>query len=99
MKSVACWGLRKQLQDSASEVLSEENFNTHNLPLKQIEDQLSRERIQRDAFVVRPISSLWFGSGVERGAEVIATATPVNESKTWDLFNQILLIVFPEKTG
>jgi hypothetical protein len=87
------------LQDSASEVLSEENFNTHNLPLKQIEDQLSRGRIQRDAFVVRPISSLWFGSGVERGAEVIATATAVNESKTWDLFNQVILIVFPEKTG
>jgi hypothetical protein len=85
------------LQDSASEVLSEENFNTHNLPLKQIEDQLSRGRIQKDAFVVRPISSLWFGSGVERGAEVIATAASVNESKQWHLLGQIPLILTSEK--
>jgi hypothetical protein len=87
------------LQDFASEVLSEENFNTHNLPVNEIQDKVSRGRIQRDAFVVRPISSLWFRSGIERGTEVIATATPVNESKEWHLFNQVQLIVIPEKRG
>jgi hypothetical protein len=87
------------LQDSASEVLSEENFNTNNLPVNQVEDQMSRRRIQRDAFVVRPVSSLWFGSSIERRAEVIATAAPVNESKEWHLFNQVLLILSPEKMG
>jgi hypothetical protein len=87
------------LQDFASEVLSEEYFNTHNLPVNQVENQLSRRRIQRDAFVIRPVSSLWFGSSIERGAEVITTAAPVNESKEWHLFNQVQLIVIPEKCG
>jgi hypothetical protein len=87
------------LQYSASEVFSEENFNTHNLPVNQVENQMSRGRIQRDAFVIRPVSSLWFGSGVERRAEVITTAAPVNESKEWHLFNQVQLIVMPQKCG
>jgi hypothetical protein len=60
---------------------------------------MTRRWIQRNAFVVRPVSSLWFGSGIERGAEVIATATPVNESKEWHLFNQVLLILSLEKMG
>jgi hypothetical protein len=85
------------LQDSASEVLSEENFNTHNLSVNQVENQMSRGRIQRDAFVVWPVRFLWFWSSIERGAEVITTAAPVNESKEWHLFNQVQLIVIPEK--
>lgn len=97
MKSLACWGLRKKLQDSTSEVLSEENFNAHNLPVNQVEDQMSRGWIQGDAFVVQPVSSLWFGSGVERGAEIIATATPVNQAKQWYLLGQIPLILTSEK--
>ena len=101
LEEVACSAeaLRKHLQDSASEVLSEENFNTHNLPVNQVEDELSRRRIQRDTFVVRPVSSLWFGSGIERGAEVILTATPVNEWKSWYLLGQISLILTSEKRG
>jgi len=98
-KSLVYWSLREKLQDSASEILSEENLNTNNLPVDEVEDQMSRRRIQRDAFVVRPVSSLWFGSGVERGAEVIATATPVNESKQWYLLGQIPLILTSEKRG
>jgi len=87
------------LQDSVSEVISEENFNGNNLPVNEVEDQMSRGRIQRDAFVVWPVSSLWFGSGVEHGAEVIATATPVNESKQWYLLGQIPPILTSEKRG
>ena len=87
------------MQDSASEVLSEENFNAHNFPVDKVEDQLSGGRIQREAFVVQPVRSLWFGSGVERGAEVIAAATPVNESKPWYLLGQISLMLTTEKRG
>jgi hypothetical protein len=87
------------LQDSASEVLSEENFNAHNLPVNEVEDQMSRGRIQREAFVVRPARSLWFGSSIERGAEVITTAAPVNEPKQWYLLGQIPLMLTSEKRG
>lgn len=84
-------------QDSASDILSEGNFNAHNFPVNKVEDQLSGGRIQREAFVVRPVRSLWFGSGVERGAEVIAAATPVNESKPWSVLGQITLMLISEK--
>jgi len=91
------WSLRKQLQDSASEALSEENFNAHNFPVNEVEDQLPEGRIQREAFVAQPVSSLWFWSSVERGAEVIATATPVNESEQWYLLDEIPLILTYKK--
>ena len=55
--------------------------------------------IQSDAFVVRPVCPFRFVSRVECRAEVIATATPVNESKEWHLFKQILLILIPEQRG
>ena len=87
------------MQDSVSEVISEENFNGNNLPVNEVEDQMSRGRIQRDAFVVWPISSLSFGSRVERSAEVIATVASVNESKQWYLLGQIPLILTSEKRG
>lgn len=87
------------MQDFASEVLSEEYFNANNLPINEVEDQLSRRRVQREAFVVRPVCPFRFGGRVERGAEVIAAAAPVNESKEWHLFNQAPLILFPEKRG
>lgn len=49
--------------------------------------------------MVRPIRTLWFWNGVERGTEVITTTTPVNESKLWYLLGQILLTVTAEKRG
>ena len=49
--------------------------------------------------MVRPVCPFRFGGRVERRAEVIATATPVNESKEWHLFKQVPLILFPEQRG
>jgi len=87
------------LQDSVSEVISEENFNTHNLSVDEVKDQVSRGRIQREALGIGSVGLLRFGSRVECGAEIIATAAPVNDSKEWHLFKQVPLILFPEKRG
>ena len=87
------------MQDFASEVLSEEYFNANDLPVNEVEDQLSRRRVQRETFVVQPVCPFRFGSRIERGAKVIVTATPDNESKEWHLFEQVPLILIPEQRG
>jgi hypothetical protein len=49
--------------------------------------------------MVRSVGPLRFWRCVERSAEIIAAAASVNESKTWNLFNQIPLIHCPKKRG
>lgn len=86
-KVFAFLGLRKKFHDFASEFLSEENFNTNNVPVHKVKYHLSRRRIQRKGFVVGSIGLLRFGSRIERSAEIITTVTPVNELKLRNLLD------------
>lgn len=98
-KLLTCRSLREQSQNSTSKVFSEENFNADNFPVYEVENQFSGRRIERNGFMVRPVCTPWLWSCVERGAEVITAATPVNEAEPWHLLGQILLIATAEKRG
>jgi len=89
--------LWQQLQELLSYLISVEDFDSGYPIVGDIDNYQALIRVKRNSFFSRSPQSYWVRNRVDRSAEIVSAATPVNDRKRWNLLSQFCLADVHEK--